>query len=211
MIHKKKKRVLIIVHGATPFHFKNKFLEHARRIIFKILTAEKGILMKDYKKLGHDLGKHYDSVEFLKWDGRAVPRAKTIPEAKTFERLIKKHSDELIDVVAVSLGGFVVEKGLANFPKKIQNLLYIGAVHNGKLVSNKIKKVINVYSKKDKMFKVANEIYEGLGNLALKGENVVNVALNNLNHDELCQNKSLNEPSIKNKNLYDLYSSLLKP
>jgi len=210
MEKKSKKRVLILVHGATPFRFKNHFLNSIQIKVLQYLSSDKkGITMKDYHALANYLQEHYDQIEILRWDGKIPLRAKNIPESKALVKLLKKHGGGDIDVIAVSLGGYVAERGIAESNIKINKLLYIGAVHNSHHTLKNVKKVINVYSLADKMFYVANDLYEGIGNFILKGENVANIALEKIGHSNLGRNVLIADKKFREKYLYELYKRLL--
>lgn len=207
---KKQKRVLIIIRGAKPVHFKNKLLEDARNFVFNKLTSTIGLMNESYEKLAKFFKKDYSIVELLKWNGKITNDPALREPIGELSRLLKKYSNKNIDIIAVSLGGFIAEKTLSQINGiKIKNLLYIGAVHDDKYNNQKISRMINVYSKKDKMFFFTNDIYDGKGNHELNGKNVVNVAFNNVAHDELCSNIELREAGYGGKRLYEVYRDLL--
>jgi len=205
----KKKKVLIIVHGAWRVHLKNGTAKKVLASALDLLTSKRGITRRDYRYLADYLGRNYDVVESLKWDGKLFEKFDLIPAAQDLEKLLKKYSKDTVDIIAVSVGGFIVTKALENLRMKINKILYLGAVHDSKHKLKNVKKSINVYSKIDKMFFYANDLYEGIGNAVLKGKNVLNVAFENLRHDELCKNIILEEKSYQNKYLFDLYKNLL--
>jgi pimeloyl-ACP methyl ester carboxylesterase len=209
LIKGKKRRVLIIVHGAWRANLHNKSLNQGISKALNLLTAAHEITRKDYHSLVRYLKKHYDVVELFRWDGRALPRAKDIPESKSFKNLLDKYRDDSVDIIAVSLGGYVVEMGLKKSKNQIEKILYIGAVHNRKHIPKNAKKIINVYSGIDKMYMYANNLYEGLGNAVLDGKNVINIPLKNVRHDELGTNILLKGEKFAEKKLYNLYRYLL--
>ena len=209
LIKGEKRRVLIIVHGAWRVNLHNKALKKGVERVLGLLTAKHQIQRKDYHNLAKYFKKNYDIIELFRWDGRAPPRAKDIPESKSFKNLLDKYKDDSVDIIAVSLGGYVVERGLRGSKNRINKILYIGAMHSGKHIPKNAKKVINVYSGKDKMYKYANNIFEGFGNTVLKGKNVLNVVLEKVRHDELGRNILLKEKKIREKSLYALYKVLL--
>lgn len=209
LVRGKKRRVLIIVHGAWRVRLHNKTLDKGLANTLDILTSYTGITRKDYHNLARYLKKHYDVIEIFRWDGLVPPRAKDIPESKLFKRLLDKYADDSVDIIAVSLGGYVVENGLKKSKNKIEKILYIGAVHSRKHLPKNAKKIINVYSGIDKMYEYANDLYEGFGNAVLSGKNVLNVALEKVRHDELGRNILLKEKKIREKSLYALYKFLL--
>ena len=133
----------------------------------------------------------------------------SIPIAK-LNKLLEQNKNCNIDIIAVSLGGHILEKALKNRTfNKIDRVMYIGAIHNVRHKIRGINKVINVYSEKDKMFFIANDIIEGIGNFILQGKNVINVALKDISHDMLLRNKRLNQKDLHEKYLHNLYLNLL--
>lgn len=206
----KRNKILVIVHGGLPRHYKNKILEKARRFLLSELSSPRGILKKDYSGLSKYLEPHYDEVKIFKWDGKLSVSNDIIPASKDLETYLLHRKKHKIDIIAVSLGGFVVQNALEHLKKvKINRLIFVGAVHNGHHRLKNVQKMINVYSLKDKMFIVANDFYEGFGNMHLEGPNVLNIILKNLRHDELCLNKLLEGEDIPEKSLFDLYKRLL--
>jgi pimeloyl-ACP methyl ester carboxylesterase len=204
----KKKRVLIIVHGFWKPHLQKWFFYPVLKYIADVLTSSRTILRKDYYLLANFLKEDYDEIKLFRWSGKAFIRDK---EIERFEGSLKINNGKTIDIVAVSLGGYLVNNALLRLPKvKINKLLYIGAVHDGKHILKNVKKVINVYSKVDKLFFVTNELYEGIGNAVLKGENVINIAFEGIRHDALCLNKSINQKNITEKSVYEFYRRLLR-
>jgi DNA-binding winged helix-turn-helix (wHTH) protein len=207
----KKKKVLIIVRGAKPApHFNNGKIEKLRNYILRGLSSKLGILKRSYTKLADYLIENYDSIELLKWDGDIMKNPSLSVPVSELKKLLAKHKYSDIDIIAVSIGGHILEKTFSEKSfNKINKVLYIGAVHNGRAKLRGINKMINIYSKLDKMFFVSNDLIEGFGNFALKGQNVVNIVLKNIRHDELLHNKKINQADIQEKQLYQLYRNLL--
>jgi hypothetical protein len=211
MEKKKKLKVLIIVRGLVPPHFKNHLAENTKNYVLNKLTSQRGIITKDYYRLAKYFKKYYDVVEVLDWDGNLIKNPTCSKPIKNLKELFNKYKKESIDIIAVSLGGFIFQKTLSEIKDiKIQKVLYIGAVHNGKHLLKNVKKVINVYSTFDKMYFFANNLYEGVGNTFLNGKNVWNLSLDNISHNKLLSNILIKEPTINKKRLCDLYRSLLK-
>jgi len=205
------KKVLIIIRGAKPLdHFKSNLLENSKKLILKKLSTKKGFVKENYLKLAKYLSKYYDKVLLLKWDGDIIKNPSLSIPIQELKQLLKKLKNVDIDIIAVSLGGYILEKALQKKRlNKINKILYIGAVHNSKQLIGGANKIINVYSTSDNMFFFSNSIVEGFGNFVLKGKNVINIALDNLTHDSLLQNKRIKQYGLKEKSLYELYKNLL--
>lgn len=211
MKKEESKKVLIIIHGAWPLRFKNKFLEGARRILFGKLTSEIGILRADYRELASFLKEEYDEVKFLKWDGKVMHNQSILPAIKSLENLLRKYKHSKIDLIAVSLGGYIAQRALKNIPEiKINKIIYLGAVHSGKHEFKNVNTGINIYSKLDKLFILANNFYVGLGNAFLRGSSIVNIALPDIKHKDLCKNTKITKGIASGFGLFDLYKNLLK-
>ncbi len=207
---KRKQKVLIIVHGAIQPEFKAKPIQRAERFLLGELTSPKGIVMGDYDFLAKALESDYDTVEILKWDGKLFKVRDIEPAIKSLVVLLVKYQDKEVDLIAVSLGGFIVQEALLRNPSlKVNKLLYLGAVHKGNPNLKNVRQAFNIFSIVDKMFFLANNLYEGIGNAFLRGQNVVNIPLPNVNHDELCKNKTLGTGYLKNKSLFELYKGIL--
>lgn len=210
-IKESKKKILIIVHGVWPFKFKNKFLEKARRVLFRKLTAERGILRGDYKQLADFLKEDYDSINFLKWNGGIILGRDILPAVKRLKNMIKKNKDHDIDIIGVSMGGYITQRALMELQNiGINRVLYVGAVHKCNHDFKNVKVAINVYSKLDKVFVLANDFYNGLGNAFLKGSSIVNIGLPDVKHEDLCKNTKFNKGIIKDFSLFTFYKNLLK-
>ena len=207
---KHKKRILIIVHGVWPIKFRNKLLEKIRSKILGILTSDRGIISSDYHLFERFVKKFYDEINFLRWDGRLFKNPDLITAEKRLTNLLNRNIHNEIDIIAFSLGGFIVQNSVLISKKiKVHHLIFVGAVHKRDIILNNVKKIFNVYSKKDLMFKFANDIYEGFGNIDLRGKNVKNIALRDMDHNDLCKNKLIFFNHKKRTYLYKLYVNLL--
>jgi hypothetical protein len=135
------KKILIIVRGAKPLKFKNKFLEAIRSFYFRKLTSDRGILDKDYRGLFNYLEKDYDNVELVKWNGELL-NGDFSDAILELDDLIKKYQGKKIDVVGISLGGLISQRVLLYNKKiKIRKLLLVGAVFREKKKLKNIKKI----------------------------------------------------------------------
>jgi hypothetical protein len=207
---KKKKRVLIIMRGIKPLQFENNLFNKTRDFLFGKSNPNIGIPKEHYDDIALFLNKDYDVVEQVKWDGSVFNNPTLSVPINALKNLLGKHKHSDVDILAVSLGGHILERAFTKKgANKINKILYIGAVHRGDRKIHGVNKFINVYSLTDKVFLWANDVIEGLGNLALKGENVLNIALNGVGHAELLSNKKIKQKGIKEKQLYELYRNLL--
>jgi len=205
-----KKKVLIIVHGVFPKRFHNRMAENFRSIFLGMLTSERGIKRKDYHKLADYLRNDYDAVELLPWDGKTNRHRDLEPAIKRLVKLLKKYRNWQISIIAVSLGGLIAQEALIQAPEvSVKHLVYIGAVHNGRHKLKNARKTFNIYSKIDKMFFFANDVYEGMGNAFLKGEKVINLLLPNIRHGDLCRDLDLDKEFSKEKSLFGFYRRIL--
>ncbi len=208
---KAQKRVLIIVRGASPYHFKDKTAEKAKRYLMKSLASEAGIVAEGYKQMTDFFKEDYKTIETLRWNGNIWQHPNINPPMNELDKLVKKYKNFNIDIIAVSVGGAITEKVLTeNKNIKINKLIYLGAIHQKENHDFKnVKQTINVYSAKDKFFFLVNDIYKGIGGAIISGKNVINLALNGIAHDKWCRNIALNEKFLKHKRLYELYRDLL--
>jgi len=205
-----KKKVLIIVHGVFPKRFRNNLAENFRSIILSTLTSEGGIKRKDYHKLADYLRQDYDCVELLPWNGKIRRHRDLDPAIKRFVKMLRKYRRWQISIIAVSLGGLIAQEALIQVPEvSVKHLVYIGAVHSGKHNLKNVRHTFNIYSKIDKMFFFANDIYEGMGNAFLRGEKVINLPLPNIRHGDLCRDLDLDKEFSKEKSLFGFYRRIL--
>jgi len=207
---KDKKSVLIIVHGLWKKRLGIRWLDKLIDFFAKELTAGRSIARRDYHEFADFITADYDKIELFRWDGKIYPKLDSIPESERLECLLEKYKNYTIDILAVSLGGLIVEKTLKYSPIRINKLIYVGAVHKAYSPLKNVDLIINIYSTIDKMFYFANDVYEGAGNFLLMGENVMNIALRTLKHDELLINKKLDGEAVKEPSLYDFYRHVLK-
>jgi pimeloyl-ACP methyl ester carboxylesterase len=208
---KRKRRVLIIVHGGWGRWPRNRFLELLRSSLWRWATSERGIMRKDYHQLAEYMKTEYDVVEMLPWNGRVFRKTDIEIAAARLAEYIRKYKNEKLDIIAVSIGGMIVQEAMLMVPEvKVNKILYLGAMHSGHHKIKNASQTFNVYSKIDKMFFIANELYEGMGNAFLNGENVMNLALPEVKHDELVQNIKIKKGSLKNRTLFEFYKILLR-
>jgi len=211
MEKKRKRRVLIIVHGGWGTWPKNRFLEMIRSRLWRWATSERGIMRKDYHELADYMKTEYDVVNMLPWNGRVFKKSDIEIAAARLAEHLRKYQNDNVDLIAVSIGGMIVQDALIMASEvKVNKILYIGGVHNGHHKIKNAKQTFNVYSKIDKMFFIANELYEGMGNAFLNGENVMNLALPEVKHDELVQNIKIRKGALRNRTLFEFYKVLLK-
>jgi len=208
---KKRKKVLIIVRGASPYHFKNRFFEKIKRYLMRKLASESGILAEGYGQMINFFKKDYKTIETLKWHGNIWEHPDIKPPIEELDKIVKRYRKFQIDIIAVSIGGAITEKVLSKNKKiKVNKLIYLGAVHQkSKHNFSNVAQTINIYSMKDKFFFLVNNIYHGIGGAIISGKNVFNIVLNGIAHDKWCRNIALNEKFLKHKHLYDLYRDLL--
>ena len=208
---KNKKEVLIIVRGASISYPKNKFVQKIERSFLRGLTSEVGIADEDYAKMARFFEKNYKNIETLRWDGDIWKNPSISLPIKELDRLIKKYKKSQIDIIAVSLGGLIAQKAISqNKNAKVNKLLYIGAVH-GKENHNikNIGLIFNIYSGRDKVFTLLNDLYNGIEGGVIHGENVVNICLKEIAHEDWCKNLALKDKSLKRMPLFEFYKDLL--
>ena len=209
-IHMKKRRLLIIVNGAKPLHFHEKFLNRLYRKIMEGLSSPKGMFFSDYKKLKKFMQPYYDKVILLKWDGNIFRFPNLEKTARNFAKfLIKKKDKYGIDIISFSLGCFVTERALDILKDlKVKKIIFVGAVHEPRFKLKFYKRIYNICSKKDKLALLANKVYgfKSKKHLKIKKNKLKNICFKSLNHDDLSKNVFVEE--LK-KNLYDFYKDLL--
>ena len=205
-----KKRVLIIVHGAWPLRFRNKLLEKFRSKILGFLTSDRGITREDYHSFEKTCRKSYDKIEFLRWDGWIFRNPDLMRAETRLVNLLNRNKNNVLDIIAFSLGGIIVQDSLLSSKAiKINRVIFVGAIHNKDIILKNVKTIFNVYSKTDRMFRFANDLYVGLGNITLIGKNVKNICLDNVSRNDLCRNKLIFFNRKKRIYLYNLYNRLL--
>ncbi len=207
---KHKKRVLIIVHGAWPLRFRNRFLEMIRSKILGFLTSDRGVIRGDYHSFEKTCRKFYDKVEFLRWDGWIFKNPNLKNAELRLVKLLNKNKDNDVDIITFSLGGLIVQNSLLRSGAvKINRVIFVGAIHKKDILLKNVKKVFNIYSKTDAMFNFANDLYVGFGNIDLLGKNVKNISLTDLSHNDLRRNKLIFFNRKNRVYLYTLYNRLL--
>jgi hypothetical protein len=208
-MNREKDRILIIIHGSKFWHLKNKFFKRIYTRIMNFFHCPKGMFFSDYKKFKKYMLPHYKKVILFKWSGGILRYYDLEKSAIELKKLLDKKSKYKIDIVAFSLGGFVLERSLEmikNF--KIKKIMFIGAVHKPSFNFDVEEIVHNIYSETDKLAMIANQIY-GLAlkkDLRIRHKKVKNLDLIDLNHDDLSKNIILDSSG---KRLYDIYKTLL--
>ncbi len=203
------KKILVIVRGARPIKFKNKFYEGIRSFYFRRLTSDRGIMDRDYIYLKRYLENDYDTLEMVKWDGEILNGdfSEAILELSD---ILKKYRKSKIDVIGISLGGLISQRVLLYNEKiKINKLLLVGAIFKEKKKLTNVKKIYNVFSDSDKMYSLVNEILAKRENPLLHGRNVKNVEVCGVAHNDLCKNVKIRNKRFKERRLFELYRSLL--
>ena len=128
----KKRKVLIIIRGAKPApHFESKKIEKVRNVFFSKLSSRHGFVKENYDALAKFFSDSYDKVKQLKWDGDILKNPSLSIPIDELKSIMKKNKNCDIDIIAVSLGGRIIEKAFEQKgANKINQILYIGAVHN---------------------------------------------------------------------------------
>ena len=203
------KKILVIVRGARPIKFKNRFYEGIRSFYFRRLTSDRGIMDKDYIYLKRYLENDYDTLEMVKWDGE-IFNGNFSEAILELSDILKKHRKSKIDVVGISLGGLISQRVLLYNEKiKINKLFLIGAIFKEKKKLANVKKIYNVYSQKDKLYSLVNEILAKRESPLLHGKNVKNVEVGGIAHNDLCRNVKIKNKGFKERRLFELYRNLL--
>lgn len=207
---RKKKRLLVIVHGAKPLECREGFLCRAYKKTMNFLNSPGGMLFSDYRKFKRYMKPSYDKVILFKWSGGILRFYDLERSATRFKKFLdNKRKKYKIDIAAFSLGGFVMERALEQMRElKIRRVLLVGAVHEPSFNFEVSDIVHNVYSEIDKLALLANNLY-GLSfrkNFNIKNRKVKNHPFKSLNHDDLSKNLFVADVG---KNLYEIYRDLL--
>jgi hypothetical protein len=201
----KKKRILIIVHGAWPIKLRLRFIDKIKEKIMDTLTCKRGITRRDYHNFKKYIKKDYDEIKVLRWSGGITKNFDITPAKKHLKDLLKKHKKDKVDLICFSLGGLVSEETLKESPEiKINKLLLAGTINKPYTKIKNCKKIVNIYSKKDKLQVLGEFVYGNTIERDIKTSNVKNIELTEVRHDELCKNKR-----IKTQRLYEFYKNLL--
>lgn len=173
------------------------------------LNCPRGMLLSDYREFKKYIQPYYKEVILFRWSGGILRFRDLETSARKLRKLLYSKRSEKIDIVAFSLGGFVLERALESIQDvKAQKIVFVGAVHRPSLKFDVVEIMENVYSDIDRLALLANNLYNfAIGKEArIKHKKVRNIQLKNLNHDDLSKNILLDSSGTR---LYDLYRKLL--
>ena len=209
-----KKEFLIIVPGAKAIKSKNPFLQRLILFLYSLLWFHPIYPPKNYRGLIKRLKSHGRKTRFFRWSGGISKKLDIEPAVQRLVRLIRRKSRKhIIKILAFSIGAEISQLAITKLKdEKIKILVQTGAFNYSKLLRLKnAKKIINIFSDKDRLVRVAMDILEPFkAGQRVYDKNARNIIIPGLEHENFHENCLIKKGRYKNKRIFDLYKELLK-
>lgn len=146
---------------------------------------------------------HSEEIISVEWEADLNPLSK-IHAVKELKKAIDYYSSKYnIILVGTSLGGLIAMDALNDIQEnKISNLVLVGSINKKKTVLFDHIKILNIYSKKDKLARFAIRLLHPIsGSQILEGKNVVNINISGIRHDQMFMNHKITSGIYKDKTI----------
>jgi len=130
---------------------------------------------------------HSEDIVSVEWKADLNPLSK-IHAVRELKKAIEEYSSDYnIILVGTSLGGLIAMDAVREMSgDKVSNLILVGSINKSKYVKLDGIKVLNIYSTKDKLARLAIRVLHPIhGSQKLEGENVVNIHIAGIRHDQM--------------------------
>ena len=203
----KQKEIIIIIPGAYslasyPSWIKNFLLSLAHLV--HIVPAT-----KDHKKVWKKKMK-LKNIFWMKWT-RQIDIFSLWLAKKKLARMLNHYKNDKVTLVGVSLSGkIIIDVIQEKFYKNISKVVLVCSVNDLNKINFKHPAIINIYSKKDNFAKLAIDFYSPFhGGQKLNGENIKNIILPNMSHNEFCSDGIVNAGKFKGKTITEILINFL--
>ena len=209
-----KREFLIIVPGARAIKSKNPFLQKLILFLYSLLWFHPIYPPKNYRGLTKKLKSRGRKIRFFRWSGGISKKLDIEPAVQRLVRLIRRKSRKhIIKILAFSIGAEISQLAITKLKdEKIKILVQTGAFNYSKLLRLKnAKKIINIFSDKDRLVRVAMDILEPFkAGQRVYDKNARNIIILGFEHENFHENCLIKKGRYKNKRIFDLYKEFLK-
>lgn len=209
-----KKEFLIIIPGAKAIKSENPFLQKLILFLYGLLWFHPIYPPKNYRGLIKGLKSNGRRIMFFKWSGGISNKLDIEPAVQRLAKLIKrKNKKYMIKILAFSIGAEISQLAAAKLKEeKIEILVQTGAFNYSKrLKLKKVKKIVNIFSDKDRFVRVGMDILEPFkAGQRIYGKNAKNIIIKGLEHENFFENCLIRKGRYKNKRIFYLYKEFLK-
>lgn len=209
-----KREFLIIVPGAKAIKSKNPSLQKLILFLYSILWFHPIYPPKNYRGLIKRLKSNRRKTYFFRWSGGISKKFDIEPAIQRLARLIRRKNEKhTIKILAFSIGAEISQLAISRLKdEKIKILVQTGAFNYSKRLKLKnAKKIINIYSDKDRFVRVGMDILEPFkAGQRVYDKNARNIIIQGFEHENFTEDAIIKKGRYKNKRIFDLYKELLK-
>lgn len=155
---------------------------------------------------------HSEKIIAIAWEANLSPFSK-MRAIKKLKETIKFYAPECnVIVIGTSLGGLIATEALRDFSaKEVSNLILIGAINAKRCLSLEGIKILNIFSTDDSLAKLATRLLAPLhGSQELEGEDVVNIQIDNVRHDEFLKDIEISSGIYQRQKIGQIISAEVK-
>ena len=146
---------------------------------------------------------HSEEIVAVEWKADLNPLSK-IHAVKELRKAIDIYTKEYnVIIVGTSLGGLIATDALKHFSSSnVSNLILVGSINKHKKIDLDGIKILNVYSKQDTLARLATRFLAPIhGSQELEGENVTNISIRGVRHDQLFKDHKVSSGKYKDKTI----------
>jgi len=199
--------IVIVVPGAKYIKSRTKLVQKLLLFLYSLTKIFKPVYSNYSKKWADKFEAKNRRVFWLHWSRGITPISRWFAK-KRLKRLLKQYSHHPIKLVGISIGGEVILESIENSP--IKKVILICSTNEKKEIKSNAK-IINIFSKKDLFARLAMEfLFPFHGGQRMHGENIKNIAIPEMTHDEFCTNIKIKQGKYKGKRITELVNKFLE-
>ena len=197
-----KKNITLYIQGVNYLSSNLTFLRWLIDLGYHFINAK-----PNYKTAHPDwLTQKNTKSEFVipvEWKADLNPLSKILAVKKLQEAIDEYKNIYTIIIVGTSLGGLIATDVLKHFTgNEVSNLILIGSINTRKHINLNGIKILNIYSKQDSLARLAIRLLAPFrGSQELIGENVINISIDRVRHDQLFKNNKINTGIYKDRTI----------
>ncbi len=202
-----KKNLTLYIQGVNYLSSHVTFFQWFINLCYWFINAKPNYKVEhpDWLKKEHTKSERVEAVE---WKSDLNPLSKREAVIELKKAIEKYRKDYNIIVVGTSLGGLIATDALSDFTiDDVSNLILVGSINKHKNISLNGIKILNIYSKKDTLARLATRLLAPIhGSQKLNGANVINVDLGRARHDQLFKDLKIYHGPYKDKTISQIVS-----
>ena len=206
-----KKELVIVVPGLMYWKTSSNIIKKIEFLFYSLFQRRDPVFANYGAVWSKHLKKAGRETIWLHW-GRALAPFSVRNGVKRLKRIIRKYRHTCnIKILGLSIGGEIALEAAREFDDgSIKKIVLLASVNENTKCTIKRIPITNIYSPQDIFLKVALKFFAPIhGGMKLKGRNVNNISIPNLNHDDFMGNRAIKSGKYKGKYILDVVNSEL--